>query len=63
MQRARRCLEKLPYTAMKTDHITIGRNPALTYAILRGVALRNQKAARPSWLRRLFNPKRKTTTP
>jgi hypothetical protein len=26
---------------MKTDHITIGRNPTLTYAILRGIAERS----------------------
>lgn len=26
---------------MKTDHITIGRDPSLTYAILRGIAERN----------------------
>jgi len=39
---------------MKTDHITIGRSPSLTYAILRGIAERSAvKQARRERLDRI----------
>lgn len=31
---------------MKTDYITIGRDPALTLYVMRGIATRNERNAR-----------------
>lgn len=37
---------------MKTTHITIGRDPALTIAVLQGIALRKEKQERRDRIKR-----------
>jgi hypothetical protein len=49
-----------------TDHITIGRNPALTLAVMSGIVARRKKQerrrARWAWLFRFIRRKPQATT-